>query len=523
MATIQTCILCKETATGQSLTSILSSLPLTISTLCDVELETIQSISGDLVIADMDCCGSSLFPFTNRMNLKNPQLRWIVLSSTRSEALLYEAMKHKVDDFLLKPLDPSTVVASVEQSINDLMRLRSQVTFSASRWMFMKYTVNELETTPLSIPTINSRFGIHFQEGRFKACILKMDCKENVMCIFENDDLRDRLAHLVTSHCDAYCYDIVVDKLSDCVLALFNYHPKYQAHMQKALNALFSQAKQEFSFHGGISLTLCISKEYEDIAKLPEIKAQVLDARWSRMKSGIGRVIYSKENRDGESLMQREYLLHLGDEIFQAFEALDIERGKKYINDFFTLNKTFLGTREARLFIRRLIDRLFDLYFDITNTNNRTDGFRKKHEFIYFTNTANSFDQLAFIVTSQVSQILTDISSQISQMYSKPVRNAIQYINEHYCSVISLQLVADEVQLNATYLSNLFRKETGQTFIEFVKGKKINFAKQLLREKNGNISYVASKLEYDDVRNFSKFFKKNVGITPTDYQKIYCK
>jgi len=173
------------------------------------------------------------------------------------------------------------------------------------------------------------------------------------------------------------------------------------------------------------------------------------------------------------------------------------------------------------MFTRNLIDRLFDLYFSLADKESYTKIAERKHEFIYLTNTVNSFDQLAFVVNTQMAQVLGDISQIVSHTYSKLISEAIQFINECYSNGVSLQTVAKKVGLTTTYFSSLFKKETGQTFSDYVTNKRIAYAKELLKESKQNVTEIAMTLGYDDVRNFSKYFKKYVSISPMEYKKIY--
>ena len=81
--------------------------------------------------------------------------------------------------------------------------------------------------------------------------------------------------------------------------------------------------------------------------------------------------------------------------------------------------------------------------------------------------------------------------------------------------------MADLVNLNPIYFSNLFKRELGKSFTEYLTEYRMKKAKELLRMSNQNINEIADTLGYSDARYFSKAFKKEVGIKPTDYRKIY--
>lgn len=81
--------------------------------------------------------------------------------------------------------------------------------------------------------------------------------------------------------------------------------------------------------------------------------------------------------------------------------------------------------------------------------------------------------------------------------------------------------IAAHVYLNSAYLSRLFKKETGQSLMDFIILAKINQAKILLTETNQKISDIGDALGYENFSYFGKVFKKTVGITPQEYRKRY--
>ncbi|MBB6735273.1 response regulator [Cohnella zeiphila] len=95
-----------------------------------------------------------------------------------------------------------------------------------------------------------------------------------------------------------------------------------------------------------------------------------------------------------------------------------------------------------------------------------------------------------------------------------------KYVQEHIRDVNREDLAA-HVYLNSAYLSRLFKKETGQSLMDFIIVTKMNQAKILLTETNEKISDIGHSLGYENFSYFGKAFKKTVGITPQEYRKRY--
>jgi len=102
---------------------------------------------------------------------------------------------------------------------------------------------------------------------------------------------------------------------------------------------------------------------------------------------------------------------------------------------------------------------------------------------------------------------------------SKEVADIIKYVKENYTKTITLNAMANRVSLSPNYLSSLFKKDTGFSFIECVNLIRINKAKKMLNETHLKIYSVAENAGFNNESYFSRVFKENVGIAPGEYRK----
>jgi AraC-like DNA-binding protein len=103
--------------------------------------------------------------------------------------------------------------------------------------------------------------------------------------------------------------------------------------------------------------------------------------------------------------------------------------------------------------------------------------------------------------------------------YGEAAQNAIDYIRLRFAEELSLQEVADHVHLSRTYFSELFKKETGMNFNEFLIQVRLENAKALLSERSMKVSEVAEKVGYGNASYFIKVFKKQYGLSPYEYME----
>lgn len=112
---------------------------------------------------------------------------------------------------------------------------------------------------------------------------------------------------------------------------------------------------------------------------------------------------------------------------------------------------------------------------------------------------------------------LRDLKSQ--QASSDIINQAIRYIEKHYADEnISLNSVAQAINISANYLSALFSQRMEISFVEYLTQKRMNRAKQLLQRTNLRSSEIACQVGYRDPRYFSFVFRKTQGCTPRAFR-----
>lgn len=105
------------------------------------------------------------------------------------------------------------------------------------------------------------------------------------------------------------------------------------------------------------------------------------------------------------------------------------------------------------------------------------------------------------------------------QKYTPLVRKAMNYIELNIAQGVSLKDLATELNVNASYLSTVFKKEIGQTVTEYINQRRIEMAILYLNTSTMQIQDIAFQVGICDVNYFSKVFKKITGMTPTKYRE----
>ena len=128
---------------------------------------------------------------------------------------------------------------------------------------------------------------------------------------------------------------------------------------------------------------------------------------------------------------------------------------------------------------------------------------------------ADNWAKIIFSLNLQ-SQQVTHSTTTIKE---KHLAKATEYIKTKYHSGLTPKKVAEFVSLDEKYLYSLFKSYLGVSIQEYLNNLKVEKAKTLLENSTLNISEIAYSLGIDDPLNFSRFFKKIVGVSPKEYRK----
>ncbi|GGG58981.1 response regulator transcription factor [Paenibacillus radicis (ex Gao et al. 2016)] len=142
-----------------------------------------------------------------------------------------------------------------------------------------------------------------------------------------------------------------------------------------------------------------------------------------------------------------------------------------------------------------------------------------------------SYEQLVRLFKN-VSEMMTELKSLADQYVQQKSAHApesknqtfnpiLQFVTENYRRDLSLQDLANQFFMNPSYISQLFKKEVGETFTAYVAKLRVAQACELLERGDSSIQDIAEKIGYRDYFYFTRIFKKLTGQTPTQYRETH--
>jgi len=114
--------------------------------------------------------------------------------------------------------------------------------------------------------------------------------------------------------------------------------------------------------------------------------------------------------------------------------------------------------------------------------------------------------------------LFEELNKSHTQRFRQMVYTLHQYIDTHLNDDLSVNALAEIVYLNPVYLSRAYRQATGNKLSEYVLARRIERAKQLLRQPEKKVSEIAYQVGFESAAHFSRVFKKLTGKTPQEYR-----
>lgn len=487
-------------------------------------LAKIREGNVDIVLLDIKMPVMDGIELLQIIHAEKLLVKVIILSCHDDFDYVKESMKLGASDYILKlSLDTDKLIKILEDLKNEISSTQSPKPESSENDILQKYCVSILERYDLDSWVAMKRLGMRLHEEKIAVFCIGIDWYENqfISGIIKNPELSGRyvvntVSDIINNYANGECFE----KSSGEYVALINprtseikYVMDIAAHIKDALKR-YSQ----FSVSIGIS-TIC-----DTISQISQGYLQAKKALEMRFIQGNGSICFSHNDQTIESLAKEKVLFteELEQRLKHGLEYHDLSYTMCIINDYYESirNKPYL-TKEVVMnsiddimmtFAKEL--RIYNKQIDDIEEYSGMDlktYFRKYdylEELIQWLNTfiAAFFDFLFGLHTHHKRRT--------------EILKAVQYIEENYTKDISLAELARHVNLSESYLSYLFKKETGGGIVNYVSNLRLEMGKKLLKSTNLSVCEIAEKIGYSNVYYFSGAFKKNFGISPTEYQKM---
>lgn len=218
------------------------------------------------------------------------------------------------------------------------------------------------------------------------------------------------------------------------------------------------------------------------------------------------------------NILEKRY--HGEDELLAAITQGNTKKAINLLNQMQTIkffsrsNDAFRDSKNLTISFNTLLRRaaytggVHPFYIDVVSAN-----------YARLIENAASLEELYDISNYMIQSYCDLVQKRSTALYSEPIRQILVTIDASISSDLSLKRFANELFLNTSYLSSLFKKETGMTLTEYVNKTRISQAKLLLKSTTLSIQSIAAAVGVPDIHYFTRLFRRETGISPREFRK----
>jgi len=490
-------------------------------------IELAEHFRPDIAFIDIQMPGINGIEAMKEIKKNNKSTIFIVVSAYDKFDYAKEAIGLGVLDYVNKPIDQKVIVSLMQQAMEKVDAEKEK----RSNDLMIK---EKLETV---IPIIESGliYSVLFQENyaedveNFKRLLGINEDYGYMMIVKFGDSLVDgRLTNAVGASVKAQAKYMEIREI------IKEFFPGIVGSMMANMVIVYVPChsnEQEDEYQGRIDVI-------ETARKMVRKLRRAVDAQF---RVGIGSTKEINEASASYSEAMNSFNYTTG----TVAHVKDLPIGCEYEEDYpidieealfssVSVGDTTAARNEAGHFFDWMVDRHYQEIMDVKlktlefvllteqigyRSGGMTYQFTSRHDYLSTINEINNYDDLRNWFYSKIQEVCRNIGTKKETSLNSITERAKEYIKNHYQKEISLDDVSREVNISPYYFSKLFKEETGENFIEFVTNIRMEKAKELLSQTGKSMKEICSEVGYSDPNYFSRSFKKNIGVTPTEYKE----
>lgn len=460
-------------------------------------LEYLQENQVDILLTDvkmphMD--GIELIKQIKEKNI-NPGMKMVIISGFSDFEYAKLAVKMGVSDYILKPVDPrefeptiKKIMDEIESEKMDKVIVEQSMSFVTQHYLYS--LVNGLSIE--QIPNMQSTYGrlmlIEFDKAFFgkkddnfgmklKECLNKYDSDHQYL----NLNPEQGVIFFTVKDREESFYKNVATAIQQMI------ELEYMSKAYIAVSAPFTDSEQ-------------ISSVFNDTETIMENRFYQTDTRIF-MSSEEGTTVSAVQIDDDTLMKQMKQDIKMKDatSLREHFEKLCQKYGSK--KDFSQVYIKFIFSNLLKDFYDNLPD------VNEIELNNEIDRLYK----------STDFGTVIEIINANIERLEGTFSNN-PQMIHREIEDVKQYIYAHYGEEIGVEQLADMVYMAPSYLSCIFKKETGQNLSKFIKAYRMEKAKEMLENSHKKIVNISNEVGYPNVSYFCQSFREYFGVSPQKFR-----
>lgn len=488
-------------------------------------LELCRQHEPDILVTDIMMPGLNGLELIREVRHLLPDLKIVIISGYNDFEYAKTAMKFGIADYLLKPVDEEEllqVLERIKSEIREKARLSREMEAGEEQVrkalpVMCEAFLNELITrnsmTAEKIKSELKKYSIDMPGNIYTICVTAPDENmKNDAVRSSSEKFRALVKHIMKRYTGAVTFGLAHDK--NVLVSIIN-SSNNRAGIEKAFRicSLILAKKLDFSMSMGVSIPT------HQLGMLPDIYIKACEALETRFWEGSGTLAAYRTG-----LLPDEKMLTLSEETLNKITLnLKLSNMQTAVSYVEGLCRSMKNERNMKPDIVR--EFFWQFLQSVITMLNIQLPFIRHEAMVTGEHPYERIKDTLFISTLEAC--IEELLQKIFNFYHDKnpldngslVENAKKIIERNFAGDISLEQVAKHVHLSPAYLSELFKKETGMSFIDYKTIVRIEHAKKLLSTPSMNISEISGKVGYSDPKYFSKLFKKITGKTIFEYRK----
>lgn len=478
-----------------------------------------DELSPDVVISDISMPGVSGLDISSELLARDPYVQIILLTAYSDFVFAQEALNIGVMSYILKhDLEEKRLLDELAKARRNIEK-NADVRKIITRDMIRNYLEDSEKAEPYSIRDYNfdhELFGrillfTIVQDKSISSCNINsapaapLDFAEIVLKYKEQLPQEFQFIDFLTTRSHAYN---LLFRISESQKPT-TIEQKFEAFAGVVL-ADVSNIDDGISYSGFICWSLA---GFTNITSMYKEAVKSLDQRIPMRRSELlwaGKMSMVEYNHWPNSL-ERAFLDKLG----QALSAHDYSKAQQELLSFFvTVEKLRPNRRDFADICSHIDDYLAEWYSHHNLLNLEFQQIK-----IDAMGCCYSLIDMRDAYLKLIYWLITQIPDKKYESYSSKIKQVVKYIYERYADDLSVDFLADMVNLSSSRLSRLFKAETDQGVLEYLTVVRIQKAKELLQQENAKIYEVSEEVGYKTSQYFSQVFKRITGLTPNEYRE----
>mgnify|MGYP000630945791 CR=1 FL=1 len=528
----------------EGLKQIISRYPNKFEVCCEANngqdaIHKVDKYHPDIVITDIKMPKMDGYGLIDYLNQNFPTIKHIILSGYNDFELIRQGLRSGVADYLLKPVDSDELIgllnqlsnAIIEERKNKLKDIEAEKLFSNSIHIAMEQFYNHLlvqgKLTGQEIEQFMKKYDIHFDMDIFVLLAIHPDRLEHTSY---KQPLKDE-PNLLDFAIKNLSQELIENRRRQClvfgtpaheIITVIGYpSAKGQQEIKEEACQIAEDIRKTIEAYLEHTVTIGVSSICQGLQTAWRAYEQAQSAVKYRMLLGNNRVFHAEdmEQPDAGAI---PYPLDYEKRLITLLSLRDQENAVSLVNKIFDemLEHDNLTPAHVYTVVGDILTRILLFLKECDNELSVSfeETVMRQEPWMSF----DSIEQLKRWLNTVISSIIAALNERNSNS-KRMIYETKKFVANNYFKNISLNTIADFLNISPQYFSELFKKETGENFIRYLTNVRIEKAKELMRAPDIKTYEIAELVGYDNPTYFNKVFKKMVGVSPQKYRNLHFK